>query len=327
MNDNVMGRRKFLRGLIAAPIAVVAVKAMIESKFVPELQAAAVDELAIIEGQTLEHQLMKEALMERGEVSEAGDGKVFVRAPQKVFNPDARIWKSVIPEAEGWAAAIAITHPNLNLQSLQRSTKILARAIDRDIQTEEIKAGTDIIIELPKVLRTWRDAQGRMQAEIAMGLDKIEVRGIEQFKVGYIGNHSEGGSLATSPYGVRQGTRKMADHLKDIKLYQPERQLRNEMAELRAQYSKKQRTVEDLARRRQDEIEAHTLNDSMSYRIAQMHAASVESIEFIENGELTQSYGEQGDDDWFETVAAEHAEYDMGSADGWSKTLSKLLWG
>ena len=323
METKAMDRRLFLRGLIAAPIVAVALKAAIETKFVPELKAAAVDELATIEGETLEHQLMKEALMERGEVNDVDDNKIFVRAPQKVFNPNSRIWKSVVNEAEGWAAAIAVTHPELNLQSLKRSTGILARAIDRDIKTEEITASTDIIIELPKVLRTWRDSQGRMQAEIAMGLDTVEVRGITQYKVGYIGNHE------------KYDAHKLAENaaIDEIQIYQPEWKLRDEMVEMRALYTKKENEIEAMQAKRQDEIMAHAINDQMVYHSSKQELAREEkAMRMIESGELTVmpnilSEDVMSDEEWFGTVAAEHVEIATGYLDGWAKTFGKLLWG
>lgn len=184
MADKVLDRRKFLRGLIAAPVAAVAAKAVIDAKYVPELKSAALDELIELE-QTPEEKVreLQNLIAKMGVPSD----KIMVAAPDKVFNPNMRVWRSVTDEAHAWASYLA-TKTGVDEQTLQRSCMTLARALDRDLVAAEVTQDQEIIVDLPQVKRTWVDARGRKQAEIAMGVEKVEVLGHERVRVGYIGS-------------------------------------------------------------------------------------------------------------------------------------------
>jgi hypothetical protein len=180
-----MDRRKFLRGLLAAPVAAVAVKAAIDIKYVPELKSAALDELIELE-QTPEDKIkeMQDLISKMGPVP---SDRIMVAAPSKVFNPNMRVWRSVTNEAHAWASYLS-DKTGVDEQTLQRSCMTLARALDRDLREAEVTDDQEIMVDLPVVKREWTDRSGRKQAEIAMGVETVEVLGHERIRVGYIGN-------------------------------------------------------------------------------------------------------------------------------------------
>lgn len=195
MADKTLDRRKFLRGLLAAPVAAVAVKAAINVKYVPEVKAAALEELIELE-QTPEDKIAElQALISK---MQAPPDKIMVAAPDKVFNPNLRVWRSVSDEAGAWADYLHGT-TGVDRQTLHSSCMTLARALDRDLRDSEVTQDDEIVVDLPHVKRTWTDAQGRKQAEIAMGVEKQEVLGHERIRVGFIGGDAPQVTAAPEP--------------------------------------------------------------------------------------------------------------------------------
>lgn len=186
--ENELNRRKFLRALLAAPVVAVAAKAAVDAKYVPEIKEAALEELKELEAHSEETMQLQEAMKQGFKAKE----RIFVPNAKEVFHPDKRIWRSVANEAEGWAAAIRLRHPDLDKESVDRATRTMARVIDRDLREAEVDLNTQIIVETPHVTRTWLDPQGRRQVEIAMGVEKRDdILGGEGFRVGFLNSERQ----------------------------------------------------------------------------------------------------------------------------------------
>lgn len=162
-------RRKFLRQLATAAPAAVAAAAAIDLKFIPELQAAAADEL------------FKLDQMVEGDIGLA-EGKIFVSAPQHVFDT-ARVWRSVANEAGAWADYLS-GQTGVTRDSLLVACTRLARAVDMDLRHAQIDSEAKIDVQLPHVTRAWTNHRGEKQCEIGLGLHKEKLfDGTEQFQV------------------------------------------------------------------------------------------------------------------------------------------------
>lgn len=165
-------RRKFLRNLVVAAPAAIAAAAAIDLKFVPEVVAAARDELRKLD-QMVEGDLgMK-------------NGRILVAMPQSTFDPNVRIWRSVALEAGAWAEYVSKTTGINEHKALSMCTR-LANLVDRDLRDAEVDYKTKIEVNLPTVTRQWTDSMGHRHCEIGLGLHKAKLfDGTEQFQVAF----------------------------------------------------------------------------------------------------------------------------------------------
>lgn len=153
---NVASRRKFLRTIATAAPVAVAAAAAIDLKFVPELKAAAAE------------QLRKLDEMVEGDLGMT-DGKIIVGAPREIFDPALRVWRSVADEAGAWADYVSAQTGVERSLALTQCTR-LARLIDTDLRMAQVTKDTKIDVRLPHVVRTWTNSLGQKHCEIGLGL-------------------------------------------------------------------------------------------------------------------------------------------------------------
>lgn len=167
---DVVGRRAFLRGVLAAAPAAVAAAAAIDLAFVPELQAAVRDELKKIDE------------MVEGDLG-LTQGRIMVAAPKQIFDPNVRVWRSVAAEAGAWADYVSKA-TGVRRPLVLAATTRLAQLVDFDLRDNQIAADSKIDVTLPKIVRTWTDIWGEKRCEIGLGLHKETLfDGTEQFTV------------------------------------------------------------------------------------------------------------------------------------------------
>ena len=181
-----LNRRNFLRNILQGSAVAVASAAAVKLEYVPEIKAAALEELEQLE-QTPRDELLESIKKAAGWVPESeADRKIIIGAPKQVFNPNARVWMSVAREANAWADYIS-EKSGVQKASVLAACKTLARACDRDLRDAEVTADSKIVVDLPKITRTWTGRNGEKQVEIAMGVEKQAILGHERIRVGYIG--------------------------------------------------------------------------------------------------------------------------------------------
>jgi hypothetical protein len=162
-----ISRRAFLRNVVHAAPAVVAVAAAIDLRFVPEIQSAARDALHKID-QMVEADLgLQNGLLSR---------PIQVQVPSQAFDPNARIWRSVANEAYAWADYV-VAKTGVSRSAALRQTTRLAELIDRDLKTAGVTATTKIEVDIPVVTRTWETTSYRTgvtekHCEIGLGVHK-----------------------------------------------------------------------------------------------------------------------------------------------------------
>ena len=191
-----LGRRKFLQGLLAAAPAAVAAAAAIDLSFVPEVQAAARDALRKLDE------------MVDGDLG-LQSGRIMVAAPKTIFDPSARVWRSVANEAGAWAdyvtAKTGVARP-IALTACMR----LARLVDDDLRTAQVTTESKIDVRLPEITRTWTTHRGEKQCEIGLGVHKDTLfDGTEQMSVKFKGvaprlldSNGKIFKMADQPYGA-----------------------------------------------------------------------------------------------------------------------------
>lgn len=167
---DVVGRRAFLRGVLAAAPAAVAAAAAIDLKFIPELQSAVREEL------------FKLDQMVEGDLG-LPQGRVLVAAPKTIFDPSARVWRSVAAEAGAWADYVS-GKTGVRRAKVLAACTCLARLIDNDLRDAQVVSDVKIDVRLPEVVRTWTNSWGEEQCEIGLGLhNETLFDGTQQFQV------------------------------------------------------------------------------------------------------------------------------------------------
>jgi len=169
-----LGRRKFLQGLLTAAPAAVAAAAAIDLSFVPEVQAAARDALRKLDE------------MVEGDLG-LQQGRILVAAPKTIFDPSARVWRSVANEAGAWADYVTGKTGVSRGIALAACTR-LARLVDDDLRAANVLTDTKIDLRLPEITRTWTNQRGETQCEIGLGVHKdVLFDGTEQMSVKFKG--------------------------------------------------------------------------------------------------------------------------------------------
>lgn len=189
-DDNVTSRRKFLRAVATAAPAAVAAAAAIDLKFVPELKAAASE------------QLRKLDEMVEGDLGMTG-GRIVVGAPRAIFDPALRVWRSVAAEAGAWADYVS-KQTGVSRDRCLDQCMLLARLVDHDLRIAKVDTETKIDVQLPRVIRTWTNHYGAKHCEIGLGLHKEKLfDGSEQHVVKFAADaqlvNSSGRPFKTGP--------------------------------------------------------------------------------------------------------------------------------
>lgn len=171
---DLIGRRAFLRGVLAAAPAAVAASAAIDLAFVPEVQAAVREELFKLDQMT------------EGDLG-MQSGRIMVAVPKQIFDPNARVWRSVAAEAGAWADYVSGKTGVTRVHALTACTR-LARLVDDDLRLAKVTSDAKIDVRLPEITRTWTNRWGEKQCEIGLGVHKDTLfDGTEQMSVKFKG--------------------------------------------------------------------------------------------------------------------------------------------
>jgi len=154
-----MDRRDFIRGLLAAPAAVMAAKLGAPVEMADEIR----------------EELQKDLLRESVGFS---DATIFDNRP---------VWKSLGAIRSVYAEEMARQLGRAVDDQIQKAARAMVSEMDTKLARAEVPEDQKVILEMPKLIKTFRDHTGNVQGTFASGVEqKTGLFGINEIRVGWI---------------------------------------------------------------------------------------------------------------------------------------------